>query len=156
MRRKSISLIACGSLAVTLCGAGVAWAEWLVQPVTPRSAAILDRTFRVTFKNAGENTACEIAVIRREGSRDSLRHWSRGTLYRNPRGRAVTELPQERSSPISMIEKWGGQAVTYHIELPRKRLSELRFEFWDSATDSPDVVGGGTIYWFNLRDFQSH
>jgi len=145
-----------GSLILLTSSPRMARAEWIDQRITPRSASVSDRAFQVTFKNAGENTACEIAVIPRDGKHGSIRYWSNGALYRNPRGRAVTELPRERGKPISMIEKRGGQTVTYHFELPRKQLAATRFEFWDSATDSPEVIGGGTVYWFNLRDFLAH
>lgn len=144
-----------GTVAALLLYADIATAEWLNQPVTPRSAAELERTFRVSFKDAGETTRCEIIVASRRGTDTGpIRAWSNGSLYMNPAGLAPTELPRERGKSVPMIEKRSGQTITYRFEAPRRRLSELRFEFWDSASSSPETLGGGTIYWFNLRDFR--
>lgn len=144
-----------GTVVALLLCAGIARAEWLNQPVTPRSAARLERTFRVSFKDAGETTKCEITVASRRGTNSGpIRPWSNGSLYVNPAGLAPPELPSERGKSVPMIEKRNGQTVTYRFEAPPKLLSDLRFEFWDSASSSPETLGGGTIYWFNLRDFR--
>ena len=155
MQQSSRLTASFGTVAALLLCTGIARAEWLSQPVTPRSAAELERTFRVSFKDAGETTKCEITVASRRGaSTEPTRAWSNGSLYVNPAGMAPTELPRERGKSVPMIEMRCGQTVTYRFEAPRTRLSELRFEFWDSASSSPEIPGGGTIYWFNLRDFR--
>ena len=131
-------------------------AEWLSVKVTPKDEGAYHRQVRVEIRNTGRLMECTVTVSpRTERADDALRAWSHGAFYRNPDGQLPTEFPSERGIPLSSTEKRVAGRAICTLRLAADKLARARFEFFDSAAETSKTLGGGTVYWCNLKDFLS-
>lgn len=152
--KKWFGLTVC-TMALVMAAAPKAHALWLAMHVTPGMTAEQGRTIRVQIKNVRGQKECRVVVT--PGSKETLplRPWSSGSLYIIPDGLPDNELPAKRGQSVPVKETRVGSTVTYTFRVPAEQLSRLRFEFHDSRGSSREMPGGGTVYWFNVREWAS-
>ena len=146
MKFRIIALLV-GTVGLLMLSAQSARADWLMQQLSRKDNTAFKRMFKVKIKDAEGMKEGEITVTFGRQKPQALKEKSKGLLYLNPNGTALSVYPSDKGEAMEMKEKRKNNTVTYTFRVSADQLPKLRFEFWDNG------ALGGEIYWFNLLDF---